>query len=172
MEFYERFSGARMHTALYKPIIFKKILNIKLQKDILFFCKNFFITINEIHNVLTNNKIWKARLLNNSFYSLKNVISSNLTGVMARCVGLRKDLRISLYQSYNNYKNINFYSFFTLNGDSYDRYLIRIFEMIESVNIITQSLLISRNIKTNKTTKINNFFKNKYMESVIDHFKY
>jgi len=57
MEFYERVSGARMHTALYKPIIFNKIINKKLIVDILDFLSNFFITLNEMHNVLTYNKV-------------------------------------------------------------------------------------------------------------------
>jgi NADH:ubiquinone oxidoreductase subunit D len=57
MEFYERFSGARMHTALYKPIIFEKILSKKLIGDIMIFTKTAFVTLNEMHNVLTNNKV-------------------------------------------------------------------------------------------------------------------
>jgi len=57
MEFYERFSGARMHTALYKPLIFKKNISVDLASDINLFCSNFFIVINEISSVLTNNKV-------------------------------------------------------------------------------------------------------------------
>lgn len=57
MEFYERFSGARMHTALYKPIIFERYLTKSLIHDIGFFCKSSYILFNEIHNLLTNNKV-------------------------------------------------------------------------------------------------------------------
>ena len=57
MEFYERFSGARMHTALYKPIIFSKNIKYLDIIDILNFISNCFITINELHNVLTFNKV-------------------------------------------------------------------------------------------------------------------
>lgn len=172
MEFYERFTGARMHTALYKPFLFKKIINNKLKNDILFFCKNFFITINEIHNVLTLNKVWKTRLINNGFFSLKKAINFNITGPMARSTGLKKDIRLDLYKSYNNYKNLNFFSYYTSNGDSYDRYLIRMMEMVESINIVNQSLNLLNYLNIKKTTQINNFFKNKNMETIIDHFKY
>jgi NADH:ubiquinone oxidoreductase subunit D len=57
MEFYERFSGARMHTALYKPLIFAKSLRYLDIVDILNFINNCFVTINELHNVLTFNKV-------------------------------------------------------------------------------------------------------------------
>ena len=172
MEFYERFSGARMHTAIYKPFIFQKIIISSLRKDILFFNKNFFITSNEIHNVLTNNKVWKNRLINIGFITINNVFSSNLTGVMARSVGFKKDLRLNIFQTYNNYKYINFNSFFSFNGDSYDRYLLRMYEMIESINIVTQCILSLKNLKNTKKNNVINFFRNKYMESIITHFKY
>lgn len=57
MEFFERISGARMHTAFYKPTLKSKVLNNGLLFDILDFSENCLITSNEIHNVLTNNKI-------------------------------------------------------------------------------------------------------------------
>ena len=65
MEFYERVSGARMHAAFYRP----NSLNLHtitsfLLEDILLFNRNFFNTLNEMHNVLTYNKIWKQRLIN------------------------------------------------------------------------------------------------------------
>lgn len=57
MEFYERLSGARMHTALYKPNLFNKSITKTLSNDIDAFCKNFNIVLNDMHNVLTNNKV-------------------------------------------------------------------------------------------------------------------
>jgi len=58
MEFYERVSGARMHAAFHKPSeIFSIFIDNKLLNDILFFVKNCYITLNEISNVLTSNKI-------------------------------------------------------------------------------------------------------------------
>ena len=58
MEFYERVSGARMHAAFYRPNeVNLQSLSVFLLEDILEFNKNCFITLNEIHNVLTYNKI-------------------------------------------------------------------------------------------------------------------
>lgn len=65
MEFYERVSGARMHACFNKPVNqFNPILDKNLLVDILFFVKECFFTLNEMHNLLTHNKIWKQRLLN------------------------------------------------------------------------------------------------------------
>lgn len=75
MEFYERVSGARMHAAFYRPndinsnIITKDLLN-----DISAFVKNCFITLNEMHNVLSFNKIWKQRLINIGSYNYKTCL--------------------------------------------------------------------------------------------------
>lgn len=68
MEFFERISGARMHTAFYKPSVKSKVLNKHLVDDIFDFTQNCLITLNEIHNVLTNNKVWKVRLKNVGVY--------------------------------------------------------------------------------------------------------
>jgi len=65
MEFYERASGARMHAAYNRP---NKFFTFNLDKqfllDILHFVNNCYVTLNEMHNVLTYNKIWKQRLTN------------------------------------------------------------------------------------------------------------
>ena len=58
MEFYERVSGARMHAAYHRPVfLFSSELDNQLLHDILYFVKNCYITLNEMHNVLTFNKI-------------------------------------------------------------------------------------------------------------------
>ena len=54
---------------------------------------------------------------------------------MARCVGIKRDVRLSRMDSYSSYNSILFKSYLTLNGDSYDRFLLRMFEMGESLNI-------------------------------------
>jgi NADH-quinone oxidoreductase subunit D len=63
---------------------------------------------------------------------------------MARSVGFKKDVRLSKKHSYSNYNNVSFKSYIGINGDSYDRYLIRMFEMAESLqicNFISENLL-------------------------------
>lgn len=157
MEFYERVSGARMHAAFYRPNeINISVISKSLLIDILDFTKICFTTLTEIQNILIYNKIWKQRLINIGIINKKNVISYGLTGVMARSVGLKRDVRVDLFDTYANYYYLNFKNFLGLNGDCYDRFLIRMNEMTESLNIITQiiSKMFSPNIK-NKTNTLN-----------------
>lgn len=139
MEFYERVSGARMHAAFYRPNeVNLHSLSSFLLEDILEFCKNCFTTLNEMHNVLTYNKIWKQRLVNVGTYSYKTCIDYGLSGVMARCTGIKRDIRLDEMETYANYYYLNFRGYVGQHGDSFDRFLIRMNEMTESLNIITQ----------------------------------
>lgn len=148
MEFYERVSGARMHAAFHKPAnYFNFYLDKQLLNDILAFIQGCFITLNEMHNILTNNKIWKQRLVNIGVLSYEDCLNYSLTGVMARSVGIKRDLRLATKNSYAFYNKISLKSYLGINGDSYDRYLIRMLEMGESLNIInfvTKILLDSK----------------------------
>ncbi len=155
MEFYERVSGARMHAAFYRPNETNlTAFSPYLIEDILDFTKNCFITLNEMHNVLTYNKIWKQRLVNIGTYSYQTCLDYGLTGVLSRSVGIKRDIRLSKLETYANYYFLNFRSYIGQHGDSYDRFLIRMNEMAESLNIINQ--VINRfshvNSKKNKTT--------------------
>lgn len=179
MEFYERVSGARMHAAFHKTSVnFSYFLDKKLLNDILKFIKNCFKTLNEMHNVLTYNKIWKQRLINIGTININNITNWGLTGVMARSVGFKKDVRLSKKHSYSNYNNINLKSFLGINGDCYDRYLIRMFEMSESLNISTlliNKLVTDKHQSTTPQQLLNKeTIKNKnsytYMEDLIEHF--
>ena len=190
MEFYERVSGARMHAAFYRPNeVNLKAISSFLIEDIADFIKNCFITLSEIHNSLTYNKLWKQRLVNIGSISYKKSLDYGLTGVMSRSTGIKRDLRLSKFETYSNYYYLNFRSFLGNHGDSYDRFLIRMNEMSESLNICSQVL---KKIKYNDCYKQNNkkltkknFFnkhelsdyinKNKSgyssMEELIKHFK-
>lgn len=183
MEFYERVSGARMHAAYHRPATqFESFLDKQILTDILHFVKNCYITLNEMHNVLTFNKIWKQRLLNVGVLSYEDCRNFSLTGVMARSAGIKRDLRLSKNNTYAAYNVIHFKSFCGVNGDSYDRYLIRMLEMGESLNIITwvtssllKKYLNNYNLKHTSllTTKIfYNKEKKNYtsMEDLISHF--
>nr|YP_004841719.1 NADH dehydrogenase subunit 7 [Ichthyophthirius multifiliis]AEL89261.1 NADH dehydrogenase subunit 7 [Ichthyophthirius multifiliis] len=193
MEFYERVCGARMHAAFYRPneVNMVAISNFLIE-DILEFSRNFFTTLNEMHNVLSYNKIWKQRLINIGVYSQQTCFDFGLTGVMARCTGLKRDLRLSKTEHYSNYYYLNFRSFIGQHGDSYDRFLIRMNEMSESLNIINQNInkitkFNSNDLNNNNNIKFKNHIKpqiilnylkpnnntNNYntMESLINHFK-
>jgi len=160
MEFYERVSGARMHAAFYRPNeVNLKAISSFLLEDILDFSKNCFTTLNEIHNTLTYNKIWKQRLVNVGTYSHETCINYGLTGVMSRSIGIKRDLRLDKLETYANYYYLNFRSFVGQNGDSYDRFLIRMNEMTESLNIINQ---VINKITKHKTQKKTNKKTNQY----------
>jgi NADH-quinone oxidoreductase subunit D len=116
------------------------------------FSKNCFASLNEMHNTLTYNKIWKQRLVNVGTYSYEMCINYGLTGVMARSTGIKRDLRLDKLETYANYYYLNFRSFIGQNGDSYDRFLIRMNEMTESLNIMNQ--VIYKLLKKRKPKKI------------------
>ena len=194
MEFYERVSGARMHAAFYRPneVNLHSISSFLLE-DIIDFTKNCFTSLNEMHNVLTYSKIWKQRLVNIGVYSYKTCLEYGLTGVMARSTGIKRDLRLDKMETYANYYYLNFRSYVGQHGDSYDRFLIRMNEMTESLNIMNQ--VVNKLTKFKKIgNKKNNSninphmlikyiypkswnqhnYKSEYssMEQLINHFKY
>lgn len=180
MEFYERVCGARMHAAFHRVANnFVYIVDKNLLLDILKFINNCYKTLNEMHNVLTYSKIWKQRLINIGTINTNNIVSWNLTGVLARSVGYKKDVRLSKKHIYSNYNTINLKSYLGLNGDCYDRYLIRMFEMGESLNIsnlvieqllstnLNNSIMYQQLVNKNLQFKIKNY---SYMEDLIEHF--
>ena len=195
MEFYERVSGARMHAAFYRPnSVNLNAISSFLLEDIVEFCRNFITTLNEMHNVLTYNKIWKQRLVGIGTYNFQTSVNYGLTGVMSRCVGIKRDLRMMRLETYSSYYYLNFRSYLGQHGDSFDRFLIRMNEMCESLNIINQAVnkvsdTNQKNVKNSKNSKISphnvitylnknkwnaNINKNAYnsMENLIHHFKY
>lgn len=71
---------------------------------------------------------------------------------MARCVGIKRDLRLDSQDTYANYPHLNFKSYLGSHGDSYDRFLLRMMEMVESLNIINQCLYKLGSTKKKKKT--------------------
>ena len=180
MEFYERVCGARMHAAFHKPVnLFSSYLPNDFLQDILFFVQNCYTTLNEMHNVLTYNKVWKQRLINIGTINSHSCETYNLTGVMARSCGIRRDLRLSIKDSYSGYNKLFFKGYYGINGDCFDRYLIRMLEMAESlqlVNVVSYNLL-QDNVNLSSLSYLNNLFYNKknvdsysVMEDLINHF--
>lgn len=136
MEFYERVSGARMHAAYVRPGGFINKIPNDFLDSITFFFNKFIKKIDDIEDLLTNNKIWKQRLVNVGQITYKNAINFGFTGVMLRSTGIEYDIRKN--KPYDCFKtdNINFIVPIGKNGDCYDRYLLRIEEMRQSINII------------------------------------
>jgi len=138
MEFYERVSGARMHAAYFRPGGVNMDIPKGLLNDIYIFIKQFSLRIDEIEELLTENRIWKQRLVDVGTVTLKDALDWGFSGVMLRGSGIKWDLRKT--QPYDKYSEFNFNIPVGINGDCYDRYLIRILEMRESLKIIEQCL--------------------------------
>lgn len=173
MEFYERVSGARMHAAYFRPGGVQSDLPIGLLNDIYLFCIQFNSRINEIEELLTNNRIWKQRLIGIAKVNYREVFDLGYTGVLARSSGLLWDLRKK--NPYEIYNLISFKIPVGLNGDCYDRYLIRIYEMRQSLVIIKKCIDFIPNglirIDDNKVIISSKLEMKESMELLIHHFK-
>jgi NADH dehydrogenase (ubiquinone) Fe-S protein 2 len=173
MEFYERVSGARMHANYIRPGGVSYDLPIGLLNDINQFIIQFASRIDELEELLTENRIWKQRLIDIGTINYRKVQDLGLNGVMVRSTGLPWDLRVC--EPYEIYEHLNFVIPVGVNGDCYDRYLIRIYEMRQSINIISQCLnLIPQGlirIDDNKITPPYRKQMKSSMEAIIHHFK-
>ena len=138
MEFYERVSGARMHAAYIRPGGVAQDLPLGLSEDIYRFSRQFASRIDEMEEMLTNNRIWKQRLVDVGIVTAEQAVDWGFSGVMLRGSGISWDLRKT--QPYDIYERIDFQVPVGSRGDCYDRYLIRIEEMRQSLRIIMQCL--------------------------------
>jgi NADH-quinone oxidoreductase subunit D len=138
MIFYERACGARMHAAYFRPGGVHQDLDQQLLDDIDAFCDPFLKVMDDIEELLTNNRIFKQRNVDVGIVSVDDVHNWGLTGVMARGSGLAWDLRRS--QPYECYSDLDFKVAIGKNGDCYDRYLVRVEECRESIKIMKQCL--------------------------------
>jgi len=174
MEFYERVSGARMHAAYIRPGGVSQDLPVGFCDDLFLFCKQFSSRIDEIEDLLTENRIWKNRLVDVGIVSYEDALSFGFSGVMLRGSGVCWDLRVA--NPYDGYDNFNFNVPTSSMGDCYARYLLRVREMRESLAIIMQALnslpssgLIKvDDFKVSPPSRANMKF---FMESLIHHFK-
>lgn len=138
MEFYERVSGARMHAAYIRMGGVSQDLPIGLLDDIYFFVYQFPSRLDEIEELLTNNRIWKQRLVDVGILTVLEAINSGFSGVMLRSTGINRDIRKK--ESYELYGDVEFDIPVGENGDCYDRYLMRMAEMRQSIRIIFYSI--------------------------------
>lgn len=138
MEFYERFAGARMHSSFIRPGGVSQDISQGLCEDIGVFIRQFGFRIIELEEMLTENRIWKQRLVDVGIVPLKAAIDYGFTGVFLRAAGLGWDLR--KFKPYDCYKFLTFSVPTCVNGDCYDRFLVRIEEMRQSLSIIGQCI--------------------------------
>ncbi len=139
MTFYERVSGSRLHANYFRAGGVHQDLPRGLAEDIGEFCHNFPNIINDLENLLTDNRIFKQRNVDIGIVSKEDALDYSFSGVMLRGSGIPWDLRKS--QPYECYEQFDFKIPIGKNGDCYDRYLCRIEEMKESVKIINQCLV-------------------------------
>lgn len=174
MEFYERVSGARFHAAYVRPGGVAQDLPIGILEDIYAFVLQFGYRINEIEEMLSGNRIWKQRLVDIGVVTAKQAQDWGFTGVMLRGSGVLHDLRVS--NPYDIYNQMSFQIPVGSNGDCFDRYLIRVEEMRQSLNIIKQCLDNIPNagfvkVDDRKISPPSRAFMKYSMESLIHHFK-
>ena len=173
MTFYERASGSRLHANYFRAGGVHQDLPAGLENDIAKFCETFPKIINDLENLLTDNRIFKQRNVDIGIVSKEDALDYSFSGVMIRGSGIPWDLRKS--QPYDCYDQLEFKIPVGKNGDCYDRYLCRIEEMKESVSIIKQCLAKMEKgpIKTfdGKISPPSKKDIKQSMEALIHHFK-
>ena len=138
MAFYERVSGSRMHAAYFRPGGVALDMPAGLADDIMTWCGTYPQIIDDCETLLTENRIFKQRTVDIGVASAEEALDWGFTGPMLRASGLAWDLRKS--QPYDVYETMDFDIPIGKNGDCYDRYLVRIEEMRQSLRIMRQCL--------------------------------
>ena len=200
LDCYEAVSGARMHATYYRPggvyrdlpdempkykanrFISKskvKKINYNREGSLLDFIEDFTnrfpAHVDEYETLLTDNRIWKQRTVNIGIVSPERAIELGFTGPMLRGSGIEWDIRRK--EPYEIYNQLNFQIPIGLNGDCYDRYLVRVEEMRQSNLIIKQCIEWLRDnrgpvmVNDNKISPPKRSFMKHDMESLIYHFK-
>ena len=173
MSFYEAVSGARLHAAYYRIGGVHQDIPEQTLNDIADWSKGFHKIINDIECLLDENRIFKQRTVDIGVVSKKEALDWGFTGPMLRGSGVAWDLR--KHESYAIYDKVDFDIPIGKNGDCYDRYLIRMEEMKQSLKIINQVLdkmpkgdviIDNPRISPPKRSTMKSS-----MESLISHFK-
>ena len=200
MDCYEAVSGARMHATYYRPGgVYRDLpdsmpkyqaskwrtqkqvdkLNETRTGSMLDFIDDFVARfpacVDEYETLLTDNRIWKQRLVGVGVVSPEQALAMGFTGAMLRGSGIAWDVRKK--QPYEVYDRLDFDIPVGVNGDSYDRYLVRIEEMRQSNRIIKQCIdwlrknpgpVITDNLKVAPPKRVD---MKSNMEDLIHHFK-
>ena len=173
MAFYERVSGARLHASYFRPGGVHKDLPDGLADDIASFLETFPKVINDFDTLLTNNRIFRQRTVEIGAVTPSQAVALGFTGPMIRAAGIPWDLRRA--QPYEVYDRLAFSIPTGTNGDCFERYLIRMEEMRQSVAICQQCLeqmpegaVLAENSKLVPPQRSE---MKKSMEALINHFK-
>ncbi|MBP7710713.1 MAG: NADH-quinone oxidoreductase subunit D [Rickettsiales bacterium] len=173
MGFYEKVSGSRMHAAYIRPGGVHQDLPDGLLEEIADFAAKFPKYVDDLESLLTENRIFKQRMVEVGIVSKEQALDWGFTGPMIRGSGIAWDLRKS--QPYEVYGELDFDVPVGKNGDSYDRYLIRVEEMRQSIRLIKQCIeKMPEGPVTTDDTRIAAPKRSEMkhsMEALINHFK-
>jgi NADH-quinone oxidoreductase subunit D len=173
LEFHERVSGARFHAAYFRPGGVHQDMPAGLAEDIHAFTDEFPRKIDDLEQLLTENRIFKERTVEIGKISARDALDWGLSGPMLRGSGVAWDLRKS--QPYDAYADMDFDIPVGKNGDCWDRYLVRIEEMRQSVKIMRQAIEKMPSgptvIDNHKVTPPKRAEMKHSMEALIHHFK-
>jgi NADH-quinone oxidoreductase subunit D len=174
MVFYERASGARLHAAYFRPGGVHQDLTGALLDDIEAWTWTFPKVLEDLHTLLTENRIFKQRNVDIGVVTEDDILKYGFSGVMVRGSNMAWDLRRS--QPYECYDEFDFKIPVGKNGDCYDRYLVRMEEMTQSILIIRQAIAKLRIeggevLARGKITPPSRRDMKTSMEALIHHFK-
>ncbi|MGX0876757.1 NADH-quinone oxidoreductase subunit D [Roseovarius sp. MBR-154] len=176
MVFYERACGARLHAAYFRPGGVHQDLPPELIDDIEEWARDFPRVLDDIDGLLTENRIFKQRNADIGVVSQQEALDWGFSGVMVRGSGMAWDLRRA--QPYECYDEFDFLVPVGKNGDCYDRYLVRMEEMRQSLRIIHQAIEKLRApegqgdiLSRGKVTPPKRGEMKRSMEALIHHFK-
>ena len=138
LKIFEKYCGARLTTHAFRigGCLYETYEG--FEKDVKKFLTFVAPKIDEYEELLTTNRIWVERTKNVGTISAKDCIALGVTGPVLRASGVKWDLRKA--QPYANYKQFEFDIPVGQNGDTYDRYLVRMAEMRQSLRIIQQAV--------------------------------
>ncbi len=173
LEFHEAVSGARFHAAYFRPGGVHQDMPRGMEEKLFNHFKTLPKFIDDLENLLTNNRILRQRSVDIGVISKSGEIDWGCSGPVLRSTGVAWDLRRS--QPYDAYDEVEFDVPVGKKGDCFDRYLVRIEEMRQSISIINQCLNKIKpgpiSIEDNKITPPKRYQMKKSMEALIHHFK-
>ncbi len=173
MEFYEAASGARLHANYFRAGGVARDLPQGLEEKIAAWMETFPAFLDDLEGLLTTNRIWRQRTVDIGRFSPEQALAWGFSGPCLRASGIAWDLRRA--QPYDKYDEVEFLVPVGRNGDCYDRYLVRIAEMRESVKICNQCLTKMRSgpvkVADHKISPPARAEVKRSMEALIHHFK-
>ncbi len=173
LEFQEAATGARYHSNWFRPGGVGKDVPAGLFDRIWAWSETFPKFVDDLSGLLTENRIWKQRTVDIGTFSAEQALAWGWSGPNLRASGVAWDLRRA--QPYDMYREVNFQIPVGRNGDCYDRYLMRIYEMYESVKIVRQCIERIQpgavRIQDRKFTPPKRQEMKRSMEAMIHHFK-